>query len=401
MSISSKKRDKDKDGKAASGGEASTNYTIGTASRGGRTSDTRKEEEEEEVVATTTTTSTAPDRATSNQERIIPQKERITTMSQVPRDETPGAIVETPTTTTRTVTEVPSMYEQKEQQQAGINRALDETRDNIRRSIDEAKSQIPRYTQTTNEYQEQTVQASREIADNFLESQKEIINSLQSAWLPQIEVINRALTWTWMSPRYFAHIYTNMISNFADNIVATTRLLNNMVFTNMEASRTTIQQARNNVKEFSRIAVNAARSLEQPTRDATAAASAQISSTYFPSTSSGFYSDRGGYALNEEQEQQIPSRQNEEDTQRVLEAQNHIGGQRREQTVTDLPRAAAVGQALKDLRFPADKNRIVQFVKEQSNSNPDCKKMAPLLDKIEDRQYQNVSDITKAVGLVG
>jgi hypothetical protein len=47
------------------------------------------------------------------------------------------------------------------------------------------------------------------------------------------------------------------------------------------------------VKEFSRIAVNAARSLEQPTRDTTAAASAQISSTYFPSTSSGFYSDRG------------------------------------------------------------------------------------------------------------
>jgi hypothetical protein len=397
MSISSKKRDKDKDGKAASGGEASTNYTIGTASRGGRTSDTK----EEEVVAATTTTSTAPDRATSNQERIIPQKERITTMSQVPRDETPGAIVETPTTSTRTVTEVPNMYEQKEQQESGINRALDETRDNIRRSIDEAKSQIPHYTQATNEYQEQTVQASREIADNFLESQKDIINSLQSAWLSQIDAVNRVFTSSWISPRYFAHIYTNMISNFADNIVATTRLLNNMVFTNMKASRTTIQQARDNVKEFSRIAVNAARSLEQPTRDTTAAASAQISSTYIPSTSSGFYSDRGGYALNEEQEQQIPSRQNEEDTQRVLEAQNHIGGQRREQTVTDLPRAAAVGQALKDLRFPADKNRILQFVKERSNSNPDCKKMAPLLDKIENRQYQNVSDITKAVGIVG
>src|SRR6187200_3073170 len=143
MSSSTRKKDKDKDGKAASGGEASTNYTIGTASRGGRTSDTR---EEEEVVAATTT-STAPDRATSNQERIIPQKERITTMSQVPRDETPGAIVETPTTSTRTVTEVPNMYEQKGQQESGINRALDETRDNIRRSIDEAKSQIPHYTQ--------------------------------------------------------------------------------------------------------------------------------------------------------------------------------------------------------------------------------------------------------------
>ncbi|MFL6325384.1 MAG: hypothetical protein ACJ72C_11590, partial [Nitrososphaeraceae archaeon] len=204
MSISSKKRDKDKDGKAASGGEASTNYTIGTASRGRRTSDTREEEEEEVVAATTT--STAPDRATSNQERITPQKERITSMSQVPRDETPGAIVETPTTSTRTVTEVPNMYEQKEQQESGINRALDETRDNIRRSIDEAKSQIPHYTQATNEYQEQTVQASREIADNFLESQKEIINSMQSAWLSQIDAVNRVFTSSWISPRYFANI---------------------------------------------------------------------------------------------------------------------------------------------------------------------------------------------------
>jgi hypothetical protein len=313
----------------------------------------------------------------------------------------------TTSSTTTISKEVPNQYQYQyqqhyqqlaEEQQSGINKALDETRDNIRKSIDEARSQIPHYTQAANEYQEQTVQASREIADNFLESQKEIINSLQSAWLPQIDAANRVFTSSWISPRYFAQLYTSMISNFADNIVAATRLLNNMVFTNMEASRTIIQQARDNVKEFSRIAVSAARSLEHTARDA--AADAHISGAYFPYTSSGSYSDRGVYSLNEEQEQQIPSRQNEEDTQRVLEAQNHIGGQGREQTVTDLPTAAAVGQALKDLRFPVDKNRILQFVQEQSNTNPDCKKMAPLLDKIEDRKYQNVSDITKAAGLV-
>jgi hypothetical protein len=64
-----------------------------------------------------------------------------------------------------------------------------------------------------------------------------------------------------------------------------------------------------------------------------------------------------GYAFNEgQQQQQIPSRQNE-DAQNV-KVQNHIAGQRRQQTITDLPTAAAVGQALKDLRFPADKRRI-------------------------------------------
>jgi hypothetical protein len=70
MSISSNKRNRDKDGKGASGGEAGTNYIIGTADRGGRTSDTKEEE------VTAATTSTAPNRTTSNQERITPQKER-------------------------------------------------------------------------------------------------------------------------------------------------------------------------------------------------------------------------------------------------------------------------------------------------------------------------------------
>jgi hypothetical protein len=52
------------------------------------------------------------------------------------------------------------------------------------------------------------------------------------------------------------------------------------------------------------------------------------------------------------------------------------------------------------LRFPADKNKIVQFVQQQSKTNPDCQKMVPLLQRIENRQYENVSDVTKTAGLV-
>jgi hypothetical protein len=168
----------------------------------------------------------------------------------------------------------------------------------------------------------------------------------------------------------------------------------------MEAFRTTIQQARDNTKELSRINVNTARSIEQTARDVTEGYARS-------STSSGFYNNRGreGYSFNQEirgqYQQQIPSRQNQEDTQNVMEVQNHIAGQRRQQTVTDLPTAAAVGQALKDMRFPADKRRIQLFVQQQqSGNNPDYQKIVYLLDKIEDRQYQNVSDITKAAGIV-
>ena len=163
----------------------------------------------------------------------------------------------------------------------------------------------------------------------------------------------------------------------------------------MEAFRTTIQQTRDNTKEISRINVNTARSLEQTARDITEGHAASY-------TSSEFYSAGGGrgYGFNQEQQQQIPSRQNEEDTQNVLEAQNHIAGQRRQQTVTDMPTAAAVGQALKDLKFPADKKRILLFLQERFNTNPNYQKTISLLDNVEDRQYQNVSDLTKAAGIV-
>ncbi|MBV9178820.1 MAG: hypothetical protein JO297_17475, partial [Nitrososphaeraceae archaeon] len=113
-------------------------------------------------------------------------------------------------TTTAEIGETASTREGSSQyQRATVNRALDETKDNIRRHIDEARREIPRYTQAANEYQEQTIQASRELADNYIESQKEIINSLQSAWLPQIEAANRLFTTSWVSPRNATEIYAN------------------------------------------------------------------------------------------------------------------------------------------------------------------------------------------------
>ena len=39
-------------------------------------------------------------------------------------------------------------------------------------------------------------------------------------------------------------------------------------------------------------------------------------------------------------------------------------------------------------------------MQQQSSANPDSQDLVYLLDKIEDREYQNVSDVTKAIGLV-
>jgi vacuolar-type H+-ATPase subunit H len=189
-----------------------------------------------------------------------------------PRKEEQRQKDEDTTSTTATTTKTASQVQQEEEEQRqSINKAIDETRSNIRKAVDEARSQIPRYTQAANEYQEQTIQTTREIADNFLESQKEIINSFQSSWVPAIEKAYGVFWNYWMSPRRVTDIYARTVSNIADNTVAAARLVNNTVFSNLDAFKTCTKNTRDNLKELSRIGVNAARAFEQTSRDTTTA----------------------------------------------------------------------------------------------------------------------------------
>ena len=167
------------------------------------------------------------------------------------------------------ITTSQQQVQQTEQQQA-INKALDETKNNIIRTTDEARKDIPRYNQIVNEYQEETIQAARQIADNYLESQREIINSLQSALVPHIETANRAVTSNWTSPRNVTEHYARLVSAFADNTIAITRLVNNTMFANLDAFKTSIQTARDNSREISRIGVNSSKTFEQVSRDTAA-----------------------------------------------------------------------------------------------------------------------------------
>jgi hypothetical protein len=162
-----------------------------------------------------------------------------------------------------------SMSQVQQQQQHSVNRALDETKNNIRRAVDEARKDIPRYTQAANEYQEQTIQTAREIADNFLESQREIINSFQSAWVPLTQRVY-SIFWDYcMSPRRVTEVYASAVSSVTDNTVAAARVVNSAVFSNLDAFKTSVQNTRDNLKEFSSIGVNAARAFEQTSRDIT------------------------------------------------------------------------------------------------------------------------------------
>jgi hypothetical protein len=103
---------------------------------------------------------------------------------------------------------------------------------------------------------------------------------------------------------------------------------------------------------------------------------------------------------NEYHPEQIPTEYNEEQTLRAIRKQSKVRGERKEKTINDFPKAAAIGQILKDLNFPADKQTIVNVVLKLNS--PISKEILPLVEESLDdgKRYENVSEIAKDTGLV-
>lgn len=104
------------------------------------------------------------------------------------------------------------------------------------------------------------------------------------------------------------------------------------------------------------------------------------------------------------EQRQIPTDNNEAQTQKVIQEQNTIQGEQRNENVKDMPTAAAVADILKDMEFPADKQKIVSFVQSYDKSNSETSNSSEeaisALQKIQDRTYNNVYEVTQAAGLV-
>jgi Protein of unknown function (DUF2795) len=100
-----------------------------------------------------------------------------------------------------------------------------------------------------------------------------------------------------------------------------------------------------------------------------------------------------------DQPEQIPTEYNEEQTLRVVRKQSQIRGEHKGKTINDFPKAAAIGQILKDLDFPADKQTIVNFV-EKLNS-PDSKEILPIIEKLDsEKLYESVAEVANETQLV-
>ena len=159
------------------------------------------------------------------------------------------------------------MSSNKEKNREIFNITLDETKSTVKKTTDDALKEIPRFTKAVNEYQQETIQATKDIADSFLDSQKEVIHSLQSLWVPYIENVQNSYLSYWGSPQRVTENYARTVSNITDSTIVATRLSNNVLFASMDAWKNSIQHAKDNAKEFSRLNTNVAKSFENVAKD--------------------------------------------------------------------------------------------------------------------------------------
>src|SRR5579884_1655576 len=91
--------------------------------------------------------------------------------------------------------------------------------------------------------------------------------------------------------------------------------------------------------------------------------------------------------------QEIPTEQNQAQTERIIQEQNRIPGEERSENVKNFPETAAVGQLLKDLDFPANKQKIIQYATNHRSASSDSEQAISALQKIQDRSYSNVYEV--------
>jgi hypothetical protein len=154
-----------------------------------------------------------------------------------------------------------STEKQKQKIREAIVDAFDEAKDSTQKAAKDVKKEVPRYTETINNYQEKMLEAAREITEDYIDSQKEIINSFgQSKWVSRLtENTNEVRQPNLLSLAWITEVSTKMTSTYMDNMIAELRLLNNMLSVNTEIYKTSLQQIKDNLSMFSKIAVDNAR----------------------------------------------------------------------------------------------------------------------------------------------
>ena len=150
-----------------------------------------------------------------------------------------------------------------------LHRSLDETKENVKKSIDEARTQIPRFTYVVTNYQEQVLQSTGKMVEDYVEAQKSVMSAVFNSANPYYENANRVFSY-WFSPRVSAEIYARLVSNIVENVSASARIGNDILFGNIEALGNDFERAQRHTKEFTRINADTAKAIENTARETAA-----------------------------------------------------------------------------------------------------------------------------------
>ncbi len=153
--------------------------------------------------------------------------------------------------------------------QRTFHKSLDETKENVRKSIDEARTQIPQFTNVVTHYQEQVLESTGKMVEDYIEAQKSVVDSLINSAAPYYENANRIHD-NWFSPRVPAEIYVRAVNNIAENLSASVRIWNDILFGNIEALGNAFERAQRHTKELSRINVDNAKTIANTARETAA-----------------------------------------------------------------------------------------------------------------------------------
>ena len=147
----------------------------------------------------------------------------------------------------------------QEQEQEAIETVLDETKRAIKKTVNEAKRAIPKYIKAIGDLQEETIQTTKEIGYDFIDLQREA-----TSLVPQLQERYMSYFVPWMSPMIVMEYYSRMVDNFVDNAISATNLANNLVMVSMEG----IQQLADANREFWRVGVENARTINKSLAEA-------------------------------------------------------------------------------------------------------------------------------------
>ena len=154
-----------------------------------------------------------------------------------------------------------------EENTESLEQAFDESKKNIDENIREARNQIPRYTESVNQVQEQTLQATKDIAESYLDYQRQAIDSFQAASTPYLYNVNNQLL---NSQDYFRRIpemYSKLVSNYAENTIAMSRIFNDMAFSNVQVFKHIVDNTKKQSKYLAEIGKRNVSAYERIERD--------------------------------------------------------------------------------------------------------------------------------------